>query len=498
MKKLNRAVFGEKIVPYKLSRVHEVGHGFYYKGREFVLHTRLDDRDSAVYRIINSQKLFIFVFVYLLIFFAIITPAKTLIVVVGSLTLLYFSDLLFNLYLIFRSLLGENQINITEKELLKINNKDLPKYTIYCPLYKEWNVLPQFIKAISELDYPSNKLEVMLLLEEDDKQTIAVARKTKLPKYFKIIVVPHSYPKTKPKALNYGLLKTTGEYCVIYDAEDIPDKDQLKKAYLAFQKVGKKVKCIQAKLNFYNPHQNILTRLFTAEYCLWFDLVLTGLQTVGAPIPLGGTSNHFRTKDILLLDGWDPFNVTEDADLGMRIAKRGFTTAVLNSDTMEEANSSLPNWFKQRSRWVKGYIQTYLVHMRYPREFLRSKNKTHILTFQLVIGGKVLSMLINPFMWLITLLYFIFKPVVGDSIESLFPGPVFYMALASLIFGNFLYLYYYMIGAARREHWGLIVFSFLVPIYWLFMSIATFIAVFELFAKPHKWNKTKHGLHLAK
>src|SRR5258708_6606643 len=194
----------------------------------------------------------------------------------------------------------------------------------------------------------------MLLLEEDDKETIQKIKNYDLPSYFEIVIVPHSLPKTKPKACNYGLLHATGEYTVIFDAEDIPDPLQLKKAVIAFEKSGSQVVCIQAKLNFYNPTQSFFTKLFTAEYSLWFDLVLTGLQSIHAPIPFGGTSNHFRTKDLWLLKGWDSFNVTEDCDLGMRLVKQGYRTAVIDSITLEEANPAFNNWFWQRSRWIKG------------------------------------------------------------------------------------------------------------------------------------------------
>jgi cellulose synthase/poly-beta-1,6-N-acetylglucosamine synthase-like glycosyltransferase len=311
------------------------------------------------------------------------------------------------------------------------------------------------------------------------------------------VVVPHSMPKTKPKACNYGLLQARGDYAVIYDAEDIPDPLQLKQAYLAFRQSANNVVCIQSKLNFYNPTQNLLTRAFTAEYSLWFDLMLTGMQQINAPIPLGGTSNHFKTSVLRKLGGWDAFNVTEDADLGMRLVKSGFKTRILDSITLEEANSNLKNWFWQRSRWIKGYIQTYLVHTRDLKAF-RSENKLNLnaVMFQLIIGGKVLSMLINPIMWLLTITYFVFRPIVGPTIESLFPMPVLYIGVVSLIFGNFLYMYYYMVGCARRQHYGLIKYALLIPFYWLAMSAAAYYALIEFIYKPHHWRKTKHGLHL--
>jgi cellulose synthase/poly-beta-1,6-N-acetylglucosamine synthase-like glycosyltransferase len=229
---------------------------------------------------------------------------------------------------------------------------------------------------------------------------------------------------------------------------------------------------------------------------LWFDLVLTGLQSIHAPIPLGGTSNHFRTKDLLALKGWDAFNVTEDCDLGIRLVKHGYRTAIINSVTLEEANSSMWNWFRQRTRWIKGYMQTYMVHMRRPDDFLHIKKKSHIITFQLIVGGKILSMFINPMMWAITISYFALRATVGKAIESFYPPPVLYMGAFSLIFGNFLYLYYYMIGCAKRGQDDIIKYVFLVPFYWLGMSVAAWVASTQFLIRPHHWAKTKHGLHL--
>jgi cellulose synthase/poly-beta-1,6-N-acetylglucosamine synthase-like glycosyltransferase len=186
----------------------------------------------------------------------------------------------------------------------------------------------------------------------------------------------------------------------------------------------------------------------------------------------------------------------EGGRAGMRLVKRGYRTAVLNSTTLEEANSDFKNWFRQRSRWVKGYIQSYFVHMRNPKEFISHWMEPHVITFQLIVGGKVLSMFINPFMWIITLIYFTLRATLGPLIESFFPPIVFYMALCCLVFGNFLYLYYYMIGCSKREHDDLIKYAFLIPIYWLMMSVAAWIALYEFIWKPHYWQKTKHGLHL--
>jgi glycosyltransferase XagB len=472
------------------------GEGFHYNGLEFVPHADLHYSESAFYQFSAGQKLFLFLLALTLIAGLLVNWQITLITVVATITVLYFIDLLFNLFLIYRSFHKMPEVKVSKKEFSKIPESEWPTYTILCPLYKEWSVIPQFVTAMSRMDYPKEKLQVMLLLEEDDKETIEKVKGFSLPSYFDVVVVPNSQPKTKPKACNYGLQQTRGEYVVIYDAEDIPDIHQLKKAVLAFKKSNKNIVCIQAKLNFYNPHQNLLTRVFTAEYSLWFELVLTGLQSINAPIPLGGTSNHFKTADLKRLQGWDAFNVTEDCDLGIRLVKKGYRTAVIDSTTMEEANSDLKNWFNQRSRWIKGYMQTYLVHMRRPQEFLKDWKEPHVITFQLIVGGKILSMLINPIMWLITISYFTMYQFTGEFINSLFPAPVLYMGVFSLVIGNFLYLYYYIIGCAKREYDDLIKYAFLVPLYWLAMSIAAFRALYEVIVKPHYWAKTKHGLHL--
>ncbi len=474
-----------------------LGAGIVKRHKRFITHTTLHPHLSAAQTFTNHQQLFILMVFMSLILGLILGPITTLKIVVAVLSFIYFIDVIFNLFIIMRSLHSPPEISPNDESIQALQDKDLPIYSIMCPLYKEANILPYFLEAIEKMDWPKNKLDVMLLLEEDDKQTIEVAKKLNLPSYFRILVVPDSQPKTKPKACNFGLSHAKGEYLVIYDAEDIPDPLQLKKVYLGFQQVPQNVVCLQAKLNYHNPHQNLLTRFFTAEYSLWFDVVLTGLQTIQTTLPLGGTSNHFKTKDLLTLKGWDPFNVTEDCDLGVRLFKRGFKTAIIDSVTLEEANSNWKNWLRQRSRWIKGYMQTYLIHMRNPVYFFR-KNGLHALLFQLIVGGKIAFMLINPIMWLLTISYFALYQYVGPTIETFYPAIVFYMAVISLLFGNFLFIYYYMIGVAKREHWALMKWIFLIPIYWLMVSVASIIALYQLIVKPHYWEKTIHGLHLKK
>ncbi|HYE22140.1 MAG TPA: glycosyltransferase, partial [Verrucomicrobiae bacterium] len=473
------------------------GAGYVHRGKRYVTHSTLPHHISAIQTLIPWQKLFVWTLFILAIFGFALYPLRTAIIFTSILSIIYFIDVVFNLFLVSKSLNAPPELSFNPSELSQLNENELPVYSILCPLYREAHVLPGFLEAIEKLDWPKNKLDVQLLLEENDVETITAAEGLMLPPYVRVVIVPHSFPKTKPKACNYGLSLAQGEYLVIYDAEDIPEPNQLKKAYLAFQRVGPEVVCLQAKLNYFNPHHNLLTRLFTAEYSLWFDVVLPGLQSINAYIPLGGTSNHFRTKDLLKLHGWDPFNVTEDCDLGARLFKQGSTTAIIDSTTLEEANSNLKNWLRQRSRWIKGYMQTYLVHMRHPVQFFKESG-IQALVFQLVVGGKIAFMLINPFLWLMTISYFAARATLGPTIEALYPPIIFYIAVTSLIVGNFLYLYYYMIGCAKREHWSVIKYVYLVPVYWFMASLAAVIALYQLIVKPHYWEKTNHGLHLRK
>ncbi|HZE86814.1 MAG TPA: glycosyltransferase [Methylomirabilota bacterium] len=472
------------------------GAGIEYKDQKYITHTTLPFSLSAAQTFTWSQRIFIALFLLTIITGFIFVPLLTLQILVSFISILYFIDTVFNLSLTLRSLHKRHEITISPEELSAVQDQTLPVYTILCPLYKEAHVIPQFVQAIEQLDWPKEKLDVMLLLEEDDTETITAVAQMNLPSYLRTVIVPDSQPKTKPKACNYGLSFARGEYLVIFDAEDIPDPLQLKKAYLAFQKVPNKVKCLQAKLNYYNARQNILTRFFTAEYSLWFDLTLTGIQSFNSTIPLGGTSNHFKTEVLKELEGWDPFNVTEDADLGIRLFKRGFQTAIIDSTTYEEATSKPKNWIRQRSRWIKGYMQTYLVHMRTWKTFLKEKGLVHNLIFQLTVGGKLLFLLLNPFMWIMTILYFAAFGFVGPTIEIIYRPPISYIAVISWIFGNFLFLYYYMLGCARRNQWDLMKYIFMIPFYWGMMSTAAVMALYQLIFKPHYWEKTIHGFHL--
>jgi cellulose synthase/poly-beta-1,6-N-acetylglucosamine synthase-like glycosyltransferase len=421
-----------------------------------------------------------------------VTDARSTLTVLNAAAIVfYLAHILYKARLVYLSLERPAAVEVSAEEIAALNRSLLPTYTILVPLHREASVLADLVSSLAALDYPEDKYQVFLLLEEDDEETRAACAALSLPPNFRALIVPHSLPKTKPKACNWGLELAESDYLVIYDAEDRPEPDQLLKAAAAFRKLPRRVACLQAKLNYYNPRQNLLTRLFTAEYASWFDLFLPGLTAIGGPIPLGGTSNHFKTAVLKRLGGWDPFNVTEDCDLGVRLHKHGYRTAMINSTTWEEANCRLRSWIRQRSRWVKGYMQTYLVHMRAPLQLARALGFDGFVNFQMMIGGSIFCFLVNPVYWLMTLAWLVWHPA---FIQSLFaPLWVYEMGVLCLFGGNFVFVYLSAAACANRQDWDLVKYCLLMPIYWVFMSLGAYKALGQLLLRPFHWEKTDHG-----
>ena len=415
----------------------------------------------------------------------------TLVIINAFFIFFYILQSVYKFHLVWRSLGRRAEIQVSEAEMADITDDELPTYTILVPLFREADVIGKLVDALTRLDYPTDKLTIQLLLEQDDVHTTRAADETLLPPHFRKIIVPESLPRTKPKACNWGLALADSDLLVIFDAEDVPEPDQLRKAACAFRKAPDNVACLQAKLNYFNPRQNLLTKWFTAEYSVWFDLFLPGLTVSGAPIPLGGTSNHFKVHVLKRLGGWDPFNVTEDCDLGVRLHKHGYRTAMIDSTTWEEANSHFFGWIRQRSRWVKGYIQTYLVHMRRPIRLVRQLGISGWFSFQMTVGGSIVCFLLNPVYWLLTLLWVLTH---AHLIQAVFPTPVYVAGVFCLLVGNFVFVYLNVAGCMNRGYYDLVKYAVITPLYWLMMSWAAYKAAGQLIVNPHYWEKTKHGL----
>jgi len=446
---------------------------------------------SASTPMTRLQKLFLTLFCLALLAALMYAPWETARGFIVLATLYYVGYSSYKLYVLWHALQNDAEIDIGPAELAALRDDDLPVYSILVPMYNEPETLPHLVAALGAMDYPADKKDVQLLLEADDTATCEAAAALALPPGFRVTVVPPSFPRTKPKACNIGLELARGEFLVIYDAEDRPEPDQLKKAVAAFRRMPEKVVCLQSRLNFYNPRQNLLTRLFSAEYSAWFDLSLPGLSALDAVIPLGGTSNHFVTRILRELMGWDAYNVTEDCDLGVRICRRGGTSRMLRTTTWEEACSSLPFWIRQRTRWLKGYIQTYLVHMRRPLRLARELGWRNFWHFQLLIGGSIIGFLMNPLFWALALIWFLFRI---EVLTDLFPLPIFALGALCLFAGNFVFTYLNAIGCYRRKRYDLVKVALLSPFYWVLMSVAAWRAFVQFFANPFYWEKTRHGL----
>ncbi|MFP4380204.1 MAG: glycosyltransferase family 2 protein [Candidatus Sumerlaeia bacterium] len=382
-------------------------------------------------------------------------------------------------------------------EIAELNDSELPLYTLLFPVYKEAAILPQLLESIEHLDYPADKLDVKILLEQDDLETRKAIGALKLPAHVEAVVVPEGEPRTKPRACNYGLEKARGEFLVVYDAEDRPDGDQLKKAVAAFRKLdrkrqGEKIVCLQAHLDYYNMDENLLTKWFTLEYAAWFGLYLPGLYGLGSPIPLGGTSNHFRVKALREAGGWDAWNVTEDCDLGVRLARMHKHTRILDSTTWEEAASHILPWLRQRSRWTKGYWQTFLVHTRQPLHAALQMGPWRYLMTLLTVGGNILMMLVLPLCWIALFVWIAMGLPLFDPYR---PWTRFFVLLtAVLILFNLYFVLVNVITALRRRSHHLLIPALLSPVYWLLLSLGAWFGFLQFFWSPFAWLKTPHGI----
>jgi cellulose synthase/poly-beta-1,6-N-acetylglucosamine synthase-like glycosyltransferase len=368
---------------------------------------------------------------------------------------------------------------------------DLPVYTIIAALYREKRVAAKLIHSLSRLDYPAAKLDIKLVLEADDRETLAALRAIDLPGNVEIIVAPKGEPRTKPQALNVALPLARGRLTVIYDAEDVPDPGQLRLAVARFAGLPLNVACLQARLTIDNTGDSWLTRLFTIEYAALFDVFNPGLAEIGSPIPLGGTSNHFRTSVLKAIHGWDAWNVTEDADLGIRLARLGYEVRDLPSSTLEEAPITLGVWMRQRTRWMKGFVQTATNHSRKPWVLLRQLGLWRFYGALVLIWGTVLSALVYPLFSAL----FLASWLSGNTnfFASRWEAAGYAFSRALFFFGALAIFVPACIALHRRRLWRLLPWVPLLPFYYGLVSIAAWRGLWELATATFRWNKTSHG-----
>jgi cellulose synthase/poly-beta-1,6-N-acetylglucosamine synthase-like glycosyltransferase len=357
-------------------------------------------------------------------------------------------------------------------------------------LYRESNIAARLVQRLGRIDYPRDRLEIILVLEEDDHLTRAALLQTRLPPWMRLLTVPGGTLKTKPRALNYALPFCQGSIIGVYDAEDAPDPDQIRAVVRRFADCGPEVACLQGVLDFYNPARNWLSRAFTVEYAVWFRVVLPGLSRLGLPVPLGGTTLFFRRSALEAVGGWDAHNVTEDADLGIRLVRHGYRTDIIASVTREEANCRAWPWVRQRSRWIKGYMMTWRVHMRRPRLLWQTLGAKGFIAFNVLFLGSIAQAALFPallLLWAVSLGF-------SHPLLHLLPpgGTLVLFGLGLLSEAVRLALAVTGLRARGRK----------LPLAWVVLPhlvqplacLAAGKALWEMIRRPFYWDKTQHGL----
>lgn len=364
-----------------------------------------------------------------------------------------------------------------------------PVVSIIVALYREANIAPRLVQRLGRLDYPTELLDILLVVEEEDRLTRLALSCSNLPEWMRVLTVPKGSLRTKPRALNYALEHCRGSIVGIYDAEDAPDPNQIRIVVDRFYSRGPEVACLQGILDFYNPRTNWLARCFTIEYATWFRLVLPGLQRLGLVLPLGGTTLFFRRAALEQLGGWDAHNVTEDADLGIRLARHGFRTEMIPTVTREEANCRTVPWIKQRSRWLKGYMMTWAVHSRRPALLWHQLGAWRFLGVQVLFLGTLSQFLLMPILWSFWLCLF----GIPHPIANALPQTAF-VALTALFFVT--ELTNFTLGAIALRRSGQAVSLLWLPTmhaYFPLGALGSYKALWEAVTRPFYWDKTTHG-----
>ena len=369
----------------------------------------------------------------------------------------------------------------------------LPKISIMVPLLKESAIVSHLLTHLRQLDYPKNLLQVILVMERDDITTAKTLAGTKLPPWITAIDVPRGTIKTKPRALNYALDHCPGSIIGVYDAEDAPEPGQLRKVARRFAESDEKLACLQGTLDFYNSHTNWLTRCFTIEYATWFRIVLPGLARLKLPVPLGGTTLFFRRHILEELGGWDAHNVTEDADIGIRLTRFGYHTELLPTVTLEEANCGGWPWVRQRSRWLKGYAVTWAVHMRAPKTLLRDLGLWQFFGVQLLFAGTLSQFLLAPLLWTFWLAFF----ALPHPLTGFIPSWGFYTLGGIYLMSEVINIIVDMLSCNQTKHRHLLKWVPSLHFYFPLGSMAAYKGFLDLLYKPFYWDKTAHGVSLA-
>lgn len=393
---------------------------------------------------------------------------------------------------LFRLFLSAAALGVPRGRNEPLDDRQLPKYTIVVALYKEARIARRLVAMLDRIDYPRAKLDIKFVLEKDDFETRRALESLPLAPIYEIIVAPNGQPRTKPRALNIALPLAEGDLCVVFDAEDAPDPQQLRRAAEHFARSPARLACLQGRLAIDNARETWLTHLFAIEYAALFHVQNIGLADLGLPLPVSGSSNHFRTSILREIHGWDAWNVTEDADIGLRLARFGYSVGVLDSTTYEEAPVSLKAWFGQRRRWFKGWLQTSITITRSPVTLVAELGVLRSGALALLF----LSLLVGPLFWIPSSLFVLIEAI---SNRLWTPADFSGICLATLwtsviILGTASLFWYALLGMKRQRLLYLWPALILLLPYYCLHAAAAWVALYELFRQPFHWHKTEHGL----
>jgi glycosyltransferase XagB len=435
----------------------------------------------------KSHRLGLVLSIVAVILAALFAPMPVQLALLPLLTLVLISPSLLRLW---AAVTARENVPLPAGELLE--DSDLPIYTVLVPLRDEAHMVPQMAQALRRLDYPAERLDIKFVVESTSPRTISAVQRHLKDARFSLVVVPRRPPHTKPKALNFALPLARGDYVTVFDAEDVPERMQLRKSATLFAR-NPDIACLQAHLLVTNGGTNWIARLFAAEYAGHFGVLLPAIARLGLPVPLGGTSNHFRREILQQSGGWDAFNVTEDADLGIRLGRLGHRIATFDSYTSEESTTTVGAWLRQRGRWMKGWMQTLIVHNANPGRLLADLGWRGVVAFQIMVGSMVLSISIHGILLGSTLVQ-----TAAEIMRNGAPALAHWISLGILLVGYLGAVLVSMIGLVRigrRDLWPSLLF---LPFYWMLAWLATVHAAIELIYRPHHWAKTHHsGLNAA-
>ena len=364
-----------------------------------------------------------------------------------------------------------------------------PLVSLLVPLYREKDIAGRLVSRLLRLERSAELLEVLLVVENDDQDTLTALQDANLPPHFRIVVVPDGPVRTKPHAMNHAVGFARGDIIGIYDAEDQPDPRQISAVIQAFARAAPNVACVQGQLDFYNTGTSWLTRAFTLDYAAWFRIVLPGLARLGLVVPLGGTTLFFRRDALERLGGWDAWNVTEDADLGLRLARHGWRCEVVCTTTHEEAVARPMPWIRQRSRWQKGYATTWATHMREPVALWRDLGTWRFAAVQVQFLMTLLQSVMAPLLWSFWLIALTDVHPLEHLLSYGQLAALFWLFLTVTVLDAAV-LMAGLIKARKLHLWPMIP---LMQFYFLMSAIAAYRGLIELLIRPYHWDKTSHG-----